>query len=128
MNKVTILGNLTRDVEFTTTTSGVSVARFTLAVKRRFKNESGEYESDFINCVAWRNTAEILNKYTKKGNKIAVIGNIQTRSYDAQDGTKRYVTEVIAEEIELLTPKTDGENEKVEDVKAEPIDDGDLPF
>lgn len=105
MNKVILIGNLTRDVELTTTSSGVNVAKFTLAVQRRFKSANGESETDFINIVAWRELAENCAKYLSKGNKAAVVGSVQIRSYDANDGNKRYITEVNAEEVEFLTPK-----------------------
>jgi len=105
MNKAILIGNLTKDPELNTTTNGVEVASFTIAVQRKFKNAQGEYEADFINCVAWRKTAEFVHKYFSKGKKIAVVGNIQTRSYDAQDGTKRYVTELVVDEVEFVESK-----------------------
>ncbi len=122
MNKTVLIGNLTRDAELSTTTNGISVARFTVAVQRKFKNANGEYETDFINCVAWRNTAENLAKYTSKGSKVGVAGSIQTRSYEAADGTKRYVTEVIADEVEFLNTKQEKGTE------LEIIEDAELPF
>jgi single-strand DNA-binding protein len=109
MNKWTGIGNLTKDVELSTTPNGVSVAKFTIAVSRRFANADGERETDFINCVAWRNQAENLAKYCHKGDKVAVVGALQTRSYEAQDGTKRYVTEIVADEVEFLNTKKDGD-------------------
>ena len=102
MNKAILIGNLTRDPEYTTTTSGVAKCTFTLAVQRRFTNAQGVREADFISIVAWRQTAELCAKYLTKGRKCAVEGSMQTRSYDAQDGTKRYVTEIIAENVEFL--------------------------
>ena len=132
MNKVILIGNLTKDPELTTTTSGISVARFSLAVSRRFTNSEGERETDFINVVAWRGLADNCHKFLRKGSKAAVIGNIQTRSYDAQDGSKRYVTEVVAEEVEFVGAKSSGDPdgaEKVEDTtKLEPVSDDELPF
>lgn len=125
MNKAFIIGNLTKDVELTTTSSGVSVARFTVATQRRFANADGERVADFHNCVAWRGLAENLAKYCKKGNKVSVVGEIQTRSYDAQDGTKRYVTEIMANEVEFLSSKKSGEGEES---KLTPVDDDNLPF
>lgn len=135
-NKCWLTGNLTKDPEYQKTNSGISVARFSIAVTRKYKNEAGEYEADFINCVAWRNTADFVSKYLHKGNKIGLTGSIQTRSYDAQDGTKRYVTEVIADEVESYTPKTENENKPKTEAQAkqevmqkfEPIDDDNLPF
>lgn len=136
MNKCLLVGNLTKDVEYQTTASGVSVCRFTIAVNRKFKNDKGEYDSDFINCVAWRSTADFISKYAHKGNKVGVSGSIQTRTYDAQDGTKRYVTEVIADEVELYTPKSENENKPQTEAsvkqevmqKFEPISEDNLPF
>lgn len=122
MNKVILIGNITKDVELTKTTTNISVARITLAVPRKFKNANGETETDFIGIVAWRTLADNCAKFLKKGSKIAVFGNLQSRSYDATDGTKRYVTEVMAEEIEFLITKKD------EKIGAEEIKDEDLPF
>lgn len=102
MNKAILIGNLTRDPELRTTQSGVSVCTFTLAVNRRFANQQGIREADFIPVVTWRQQAELCSRYLSKGSKAAVVGMIQTRTYDAQDGTKRYVTEVVADEIEFL--------------------------
>lgn len=103
MNKAFIIGNLTRDPELRTTASGISVCTFTLAVNRPFANQQGVRETDFIPVVVWRKQAENCKQYLSKGRKCAVSGSIQTRSYDAQDGTKRYVTEIIAEEVEFLS-------------------------
>ena len=130
MNKAILVGNLTKDPELITTSNGVDVSRFTIAVQRKFKNANDEYESDFINCVAWRSSAEFIHKYFKKGNKIGIVGNIQTRSYDAEDGTKRYVTEVVVEECEFVQSKKGDGNNQAEDTKPElePIDDDGLPF
>lgn len=127
MNKIILIGNLTKDPEFTSTNSGVSVCKFTIAVQRKFKNADGERETDFINCVAWRELAEHISKYLKKGSKAGVAGSIQTRTYDATDGTKRYVTEVVADEVEFISTKEKKEEEQ-EVVKLEPIEKSDLPF
>jgi single-strand DNA-binding protein len=131
MNKCILIGNLTKDPELTTTTNGVSVCRFAIAVSRKYSNAEGERETDFLNIVVWRNLGENCHKFLKKGSKVGVVGNIQSRSYDATDGTKRYVTEIVAEEVEFLTtrnaedqPKTSGE----EVSKLQPIDDDGLPF
>lgn len=102
MNKVFLTGNLTADPEMRTTNSGLSCCQFRLAVQRRFKNASGEREADFIPVIAWRQLADLCHQYLSKGRKCAVAGSIQTRTYDAQDGSKRYVTEIIADEIEFL--------------------------
>ena len=90
-----------------TTASGVSCATFTVACNRRFVNQQGVREADFINCVAWRSTADFIGRYMTKGTKVAIDGTIQTRSYDAQDGTKRYVTEIIADNVEFLGSRDD---------------------
>ena len=129
MNKVCLVGNLTKDPEMTTTQAGTNVVRFTVACQRKFKNANDEYESDFINCVAWRNSADFIHKYFKKGNKIGVSGTLQTRVYDAQDGTKRYATEVLVEESEFVQSKKDDDS-KPQDHPQDltPIDDDDLPF
>lgn len=111
MNKVILIGNLTKDPELTTTTSGVSICRFTLAVSRRYTNSEGERETDFINIVVWRNLADNCHKFLRKGSKAAVVGSLQTRSYDAQDGSKRYVTEVVADEVEFVGPRATGSDD-----------------
>ena len=131
MNKVYLIGNLTKDPELTTTTSGIAVCRFGLAVSRKYVVASGERETDFLNIVVWRGQAENCNKYLKKGNKIAIVGRIETKNYEAQDGTKRYVTEIIADEIEFLNSKNNEEEKQdKEEKQAEltPIDDDALPF
>lgn len=126
MNKAILIGRTTKEVELTQTASGVSVAKFNLAVQRKFKNGDGEYETDFLNIVVWRNTAEFCKKYVKKGDRIGVVGSIQVRSYETQNGEKRYVTEIVADEIELLSPKE--KSEEQEKPKEQNIDDGTLPF
>lgn len=105
MNKVCLVGRLTKDAEIRVTNSGLSVASFTVAINRTYKNKNGEYDTDFINCVAYKNNAEYLGKYATKGSQVGIDGRIQIRSYDAEDGTKRYVTEVIADNIELMGSK-----------------------
>ena len=102
MNKVILIGRLARDPEMRTTPSGVATTSFTIAVQRNYANAQGDREADFISCVAWRKQAENIAKYCSKGSQVAVEGRIQTRNYDAQDGTKRYVTEVIADNVSFL--------------------------
>lgn len=102
MNRVILIGNLATDPEAFTTQSGLSRSTFRLAVQRRFVNQQGVREADFFTVVAWRQTADFCNKYLAKGRKIAVEGSVQIRSYDAQDGTKRWVTEIIADAVEAL--------------------------
>ena len=107
MNKVILVGRLTKDPEMRTTASGVASTTFTLAVNRNFTNQNGEREADFLNCVAWRRLAETIAKFCTKGSQVAVEGRIQTRSYDAQDGTKRYVTEIMVDNIDFLGSRKD---------------------
>lgn len=143
MNKVILVGNLTRDPELITTTNGVSLCRFSLAVQRRFAGPDGEREADFINIVVWRGQADNCYKYLKKGSKCGVVGSLQTRSYDAQDGTKRYSTDVVADEVEFLSTRGSSNSEEISEPaetgskssgkndvvnKFEPIDDDNLPF
>ncbi len=105
MNKVILVGNLTRDPELKNTPSGVSVATFSVAVQRRYRSQDGQQQADFINCVAWRATGEFVSKYFVKGSKIGIVGNIQTRTYDDANGVRRYVTEVVCDEVEFVTSK-----------------------
>lgn len=142
MNKAILIGNLTRDPELRTTGSGISVCSFTLAVNRRFTNQQGVREADFIPIVVWRQQAELCARYLTKGRKCAVVGSIQTRSYDAQDGTKRYVTEVVADEVEFIGSAGQGGVSHSDDVPPPPepatftpkatgfaeADDDELPF
>lgn len=101
MNRVVLVGRLTKDPELRTTGSGISQTRFTLAVNRR-SSQDGNREADFISCVAWRGTAEAIAKYLTKGRELAVEGRIQTGSYDAQDGTKRYTTDVVVDNFTFI--------------------------
>jgi single-strand DNA-binding protein len=136
MNKVILTGNITKDIEYQKTNNNVALCRFTIAVNRKFKKEDGTVDTDFINCVAWRNTAEFITKYAHKGNRVGLVGSIQTRTYDATDGTKRYVTEVLVEEFEIYTPKTENDSKPKTETQAkqetmqkfEPIDEDNLPF
>ena len=107
MNKIILVGRLTRDPELRSTSMGISTANFTVAVNRNFKNKDGQYDADSIPCVAFRNTADFISKYFKKGNLICLDGRIKTRNYDAQDGTKRYVTEVVVENVEFVGGKSE---------------------
>jgi single-strand DNA-binding protein len=131
MNKVILIGNIAADPESRTTQSGVAQCTLRLAVQRRFANQQGQRESDFFNVVCWRQTAEFAGKYLAKGRKVAVEGSLQTRSYDAQDGSKRYVTEVIADNVEFCDSKKEGENKSAE-APAQggftQVDDDELPF
>ena len=107
MNKVMLIGRLTKDPELRYTQSVTAVASFTLAVNRRFSNQSGEREADFINCVAWQKSAEFVANYFRKGQQMALEGRLQVRSYDGNDGQRRWVTEVVAEQIEFVGSKNE---------------------
>lgn len=106
MNKAILIGNLTRDPELRSTTSGIPVCAFTIAVNRRFKDANGKKGVDFINIVVWRQLGELCAKYTAKGSKVCVTGAIQTRTYETDDGTRRTVTEINADEVEFLPSGT----------------------
>ena len=106
MNKVILIGRLTKDPELKKTNSGLSYVQFNLAVNRNYTNKSGEKQADFINCVAWRTQADNLVKYIKKGGLIGIEGEIQTRTYDDKNGTKKYITEVLCNSIEFLESKS----------------------
>ena len=103
MNRVFLIGNLTRDPETRTTQSGTTVCSFTIAVNRRMKQD-GQQETDFLNIVAWQKLGELCQKYLSKGKKCAVTGRIQTRSYEAKDGSKRTAWDIVADEVEFLSP------------------------
>ncbi|MBC1231525.1 single-stranded DNA-binding protein [Listeria booriae] len=105
MNRVVLVGRLTKDPELRYTPAGVAVATFTLAVNRNFTNQAGEREADFINCVIWRKPAENVANYLKKGSLAGVDGKVQTRNYEGQDGKRIYVTEVLAESVQFLEPR-----------------------
>jgi len=135
MNKVILVGNLTRDPELSETPSGVAVCRFAIAVSRDYANADGTREADFFNVTVWRGRAENCGKYLKKGSKVAVVGSLQTRSYEDKDGIKRNVTDIVANEVEFLSPKAQGEDGDTTVVSArrerpqlEAIDDNQLPF
>lgn len=144
MNKVILIGNLTRDPETGETASGITYCRFSIAVGRRFANADGERETDFFNITSWRGVAENCGKYLKKGSKVGVVGTLQNRSYEDKDGNKRNVTDIIAEEVEFLSKSTSHDDaglpeppaeytgKAMQSSKARPvleeIDDGDLPF
>lgn len=110
INRVVLVGRLTKDPEFRTTPSGVSIANFTLAVNRTFTNAQGEREADFINVVVFRKQAENVNNYLSKGSLAGVDGRIQSRSYDNNEGKRVFVTEVVADSVQFLEPKGNGSN------------------
>lgn len=137
MNKVILVGNLTRDPELTETPNGIAVCRFAIAVTRDYANSEGNRETDFFNITVWNKQAENCGKYLKKGNKVGIVARLQNRSYEDKDGIKRYVTDIIANEVEFLTPKSaqgDLDTEeftssvKRERPKLEEMDDNQLPF
>ena len=109
MNNITIIGRLTKDPEIRYTQSMKMYARFTVAVNRKTKKANGEYETDFISCIAWNKLAEVVSMYSEKGKRIAIIGRLQIGSYEAQDGTKRKTADVIAEQVEIIDYKENGQ-------------------
>ena len=136
MNKVFLIGNLTRDPELTETSSGVPVCHFSIAVNRSYSSQDSERQTDFFNCTAWRATAETIARYTKKGNKVAVSGSVQLRNYEDNQGVKRQAVDIIVQDIEFLTPKA-GEDDmdmpRAATPKKKPVlqamdDDSDIPF
>ena len=134
MNKVVLIGRLTRDPELRYTGSNTPVATFSLAVNRNFQNQNGEREADFINIVVWRKQAENCKNFLTQGSQVAIEGRIQTRTYDDQNGQKRYVTEVVADNVEFLGSKASSENSnntkgssKKNDAEPTPYDFGDMP-
>lgn len=128
MNKVTLIGRLTKDAELKTTSSGINYCNFIIAVDRKFKDANGNRQADFIACVAWRTTADFISKYFKKGNKIAVVGSIQTRSYEDQSGNKHLVTEVIVDEAEFVESKAASGNGQTAKQSSEPDEPVEMPF
>ena len=136
MNKVYLIGNLTRDPELSETTSGIAFCRFSIAVNRTFANADGNREADFFNIMVWRNQAENCSKFLKKGSKVAIVGSLQNRSYEDKEGVKRTVTDIVASEIEFLSTGNridDGEQVSAPIKKEKPTleevdNDNDLPF
>lgn len=136
INNVILIGRLTRDVELRYTPQSQAVGQFTLAVNRNFKNQNGEYDADFINCVIWGKLAENFANWTKKGNLVGITGRIQTRNYENQQGQRVYVTEVVAESFQLLEKRDNSANQNSMAEQMPPsfagnpmdIKDDDLPF
>ncbi len=132
MNKVILIGNLTRDPELSETPNGVAVCRFSIAVSRDYANADGNRETDFFNITVWRGRAENCGKYLKKGSKVAVVGSLQNRTYEDKEGTTRYVTDIVANEVEFLSPRNangEGETEvKASRPQLEVLEDNQLPF
>ena len=132
MNKVVLIGRLTRDPELRYTGSNTPVATFSLAVNRNFQNQNGEREADFINIVVWRKQAENCKNFLTQGSQVAIEGRIQTRTYDDQNGQKRYVTEVVADNVEFLGSKASSNNSNntsssSKNAEPTPYDFGDMP-
>ncbi|HBC4010516.1 single-stranded DNA-binding protein [Staphylococcus aureus] len=111
LNRVVLVGRLTKDPEFRTTPNGVSVATFTLAVNRTFTNAQGEREADFINCVTFRKQADNVNNYLSKGSLAGVDGRLQSRSYENQEGRRVFVTEVVCDSVQFLEPKSNNQQQ-----------------
>ena len=137
INNVTLVGRLTRDPELRYTPSNIAITTFNLAVNRNFKNQAGDREADFINCMIWSQQAENFANWCKKGNLVGITGRIQTRSYDNQQGQRVYVTEVVADTFKLLEKRDNTANQSnIEDQmpanygQGEPMDisDDDFPF
>jgi len=141
INKVVLVGRITKEVDLRAVAGGGSVTQFTLAVNRNFTSANGERQADFISCVAWRNTAEFMKKFVKKGALLGIEGRIQTRTYEDANGKTVYVTEVVCDNVQLLESKGDsnsnGEyeaksNEKEQDefyeTSKQLVADDDLPF
>ena len=112
MNKVYLIGNLTRDPEVSETGSGLTLCRFSIAVNRNYSSSDGERQTDFFNITVWRALAENCGKYLKKGSKVVVVGSLQNRSYEDKDGIKRNVTDIVANEVEFLSSKNSGEGDE----------------
>jgi len=125
MNKVILIGRLARDPEMRTTSSGISMTRFTIAVSRPFNTPDGNGQTDFISCITWRRQAENVAKYCSKGSQVAVEGRIQVGSYDAQDGTKRYTTDVVCDNVTFLGSKATNSNFSNDNYNA--MDSADIP-
>ena len=138
MNKVYLIGNLTRDPEMSETPSGVPFCRLGLAVNRPYAGSDGERATDFFNITVWRTHAENCGRYLKKGSKVAVVGSLQNRSYEDKDGNKSTVTDIVASEVEFLSVRSQGEGSSDDTSHAAPraverptlqqVDDDELPF
>ena len=112
INKTILVGRITKDPEIKYTQANIAVCRFTLAVNRTFTDAQGERQADFITCVAWRKTAEVMNTYVKKGALLGIEGRIQTGQYEAEDGTTRYTTEVVCDSVQFLESRSDSNQDQ----------------
>lgn len=130
MNKLIIIGNLTKNPEYGETKGGISYTKFTVAVTRNYTNSDGERETDFFDITTWRERAELCAKYLRKGNKVGIVGSVHFRTYEDKNGKKRKVAEVVVDEVEFLSAKPQSEEKptKVEKQKTEEQDEDDLPF
>ena len=140
MNKVFLIGNLTRDPELRETPSGVAMCRFAIAVQRPYSSQDGERQTDFFECTAWRGLGETIARYTKKGKKVSVVGSVQLRNYEDNQGVKRTAVDIICQDVEFLSPREN--DDSFDDVseaprqsapKRKPVlqamdDDSDIPF
>ena len=124
MNSTNIIGTITKDIELKETQSGVKYVRFSIAVNRNYKNEDGEYDTDFFNIVAWRKTAEFISEYFGKGKRIGISGRLQQSKFTDKDGNERTSVEIVANEVQLIEKKVKDEPSEVEETKEEdPMDD-----
>lgn len=139
MNKVFLIGNLTRDPELTETAGGIKICRFSIAVNRNYSGADGDRKTDFFNCVAWRGLGETVARFAKKGNKVAVFGSIELRNYEDSQGVRRTGVDIVAQDVEFLTPRGQGEylSQQADNSNAQGgtkpslqafDDDGDIPF
>ena len=140
MNKIFLIGNLTRDPELRETPSGVAMCRFAIAVQRPYSSQDGERQTDFFECTAWRGLGETIARYTKKGKKVAVVGSVQIRNYEDNQGAKRTAVDVIVQDCEFLSPKDSDDSfgdvleaPRASAQKRKPVlqamdDDSDIPF
>ena len=141
MNRVFLIGNLTRDPELTETAAGVKICRFTIAVNRSYTGGDGEKKTDFFNCTAWRGLGETIARFTRKGTKVAVIGSIELRNYEDREGVKRTGVDIVAQDVEFLSPRAGSSDYDEYSEPSQPAssgrakpqlqpfdDDGDIPF
>ena len=124
MNKIILIGRMTKDIEIRYTQNQKEVGSFDLVVNRNYKNANGEYDTDFFKCIAWGNLAKTIQTYTSKGSQIGIEGRVENRTYQAQDGTNRYVTEVVVEGMQLLDSKKNNTTNNQEEIYS----GEDLPF
>ncbi len=136
MNNINLIGNLTRDPELTETSSGISICRFSIAVSRSYASGDGERKTDFFDCVAWRGLGETIARYFRKGNKIGVVGSVETDSFEGSDGVRRKTFKIVVKDFDFLTPKQRDEEDDYEPPtrggrkpELQPFDDDDdIPF